>query len=160
VSSDITLAKLHRILQCVMGWEDAYLYVFVVGDDRYSVPNEEDMGPRRTRDERKYKLSELVPEEGSRFRYKYDFGDYWQHVLVIEKILPPQEGARYPICLAGARACPPEDVGGASGYEDFLRAINNPDHSEHDEYLEWIGGSFEPEAFHLDAVNQRLRGIR
>ncbi len=160
VRSDSTLAKLHRILQRVMGWTDTHLHQFVIRDERYGVPDEEDIGPRKTRDERKYKLSELVPTEGSRFAYNYDFGDYWQHVLVVEKTLPPQEGVRYPICLAGARACPPEDVGGIPGNEDFLQAINNPDHPEHHEYLEWIGGSFDSEAFDAEAVNQRLRGIR
>ncbi len=160
VRSDITFVKLHRILQRVMGWEDAHLHEFVVRDERYGVPDEEDVGPRKTRDERKYKLSDVVPAEGSQFAYNYDFGDYWQHVLVIEKTLPPQEGAQYPVCLAGARACPPEDVGGISGYENFLQAINSPDHPEHGEYLEWIGGDFDPEAFDVDGVNQRLRRLK
>jgi len=160
VRSDTTLAKLHRILQRVVGWEDAHLHQFVIGDQYYGVPGEEDAGPRQTRDERKYTLGEVVLGERSQFRYNYDFGDYWQHVLVVEKILPPQEGAQYPVCLAGARACPPEDVGGIPGYENFLQAINSPDHPEHDEYLEWIGGDFDPEAFNVDEVNQRLRRLK
>ena len=101
-----------------------------------------------------------MPGEGSQFRYNYDFGDYWQHALVIEETLPPQEGVRYPVCLAGARACPPEDVGGTPGYENFLEALRHPKHPEHNEYLEWIGGAFDSEAFDVDEVNQGLRGIR
>ena len=118
VRSDTTLAKLHRILQCVLGWEDAHLHQFVIGGEYYGIPDPEEE-PRRTKDGRKCRLSEVVPGEGSQFLYNYDFGDYWQHALVIEKTLPPQEGPRYPVCLAGARACPPEDVGGTPGYEKF-----------------------------------------
>lgn len=160
VRSDTTLAKFHRILQRVMDWEDAHLHQFVIRGQYYGIPDQDEGEPHKTRDERKYKLGDVVPAEGSQFAYTYDFGDYWQHMLVIEKTLPPQEGARYPVCLAGTRACPPEDMGGISGYENFLQAINSPDHPEHDEYREWIGGDFDPEAFNVDEVNQRLRRLK
>ena len=160
VSSNSTLAKLHRILQCVMGWEDAHFHQFVIHGQRYGPPDEDDIGPRETKDERKYKLSELVAGEGKELLYNYDFGDYWQHVLVVEKTLSPEEDARYPVCLGGERACPPEDVGGVPGYEQFLGAIRDPRHPEHEEYLEWIGGEFDPEAFATDEVNRLLRAMR
>jgi len=160
VRSDTTLAKLHKILQCVMGWEDAHLHQFVIQGQRYGPPDDDEIGPRETKDERKYQLGELVTGEGGELAYNYDFGDYWQHVLVVEKTLSPDEDARYPVCLAGARACPPEDVGGMPGYEDFLKAIREPRHPEHEEYLEWIGGEFDPEAFAIDGVNRLLRAIR
>ena len=160
VRGNTTLAKLHRILQRVMGWTDMHLHQFVIREKYYGVPDEEDLGPHKTSDERKHKLSDLVPAEGSQFAYNYDFGDYWQHVLMVEKTLPLQESARYPVCLAGARACPSEDVGGIRGYENFLQALADPNHPEHEEYLEWIGGSFDPEAFDLDEVNQLLRAMR
>jgi len=159
VRSDIALAKLHRILQRVMGWEDAHLHQFVIQGEYYGIPDPEEE-PRRTKDERKYQLRDAVSTEGSQFAYNYDFGDYWQHVLVVEKTLPPQEGVRYPICLEGARACPPEDVGGVPGYEDFLDAVRDPKHPEHGGLLEWVGGAFDPEEFDVDEVNQKLRGIR
>jgi hypothetical protein len=159
VSSDITLAKLHGILQLVMGWEDTHLHQFLIGSEYYGMPDPEEE-PRRTKDERKYKLRDVVSTEGSQFAYNYDFGDYWQHVLVVEKTLPPQEGTRYPVCLAGARACPPEDVGGISGYESFLQALGDPAHPEHKDFSEWIGDSFDPEAFDVGEINQKLRGIR
>ena len=101
-----------------------------------------------------------MPGEGSKFTYDYDFGDNWEHVLTVEQMLPPDEGVRYPTCLEGARACPPEDVGGISGYKNFLDAVKNPDHPEHDEYLEWIGGEFNPEAFDVEVVNEQLRSLR
>jgi pRiA4b ORF-3-like protein len=160
VSSDTTLAKLHRILQCVMGWEDAHLHQFVIQGQRYGLPEKDHIGPRTTKDERQYKLGEVSPGGDSQFRYDYDFGDNWVHVLFVEKTLPPQKATRYPVCLAGARACPPEDVGGIPGYEDFLEAIKDPNHPEREEYLEWIGGDFDPEAFDLDEVNQKLRSVR
>jgi hypothetical protein len=77
----------------------------------------------------------------------------------VEKTLPPEKGVRYPVCVKGKRACPPEDVGGVWGYENFLEAIRDPDHEEHDMYLEWIGDEFDPEAFDLDGVNQSLRSM-
>ncbi len=160
VRSDVTLAKLHRILQRVMGWEGAHLHEFVIQGEYYGRPNQDETEPKKTRDEHKHKLSEVVPAEGSQFAYNYDFGDYWQHVLVVEKTFPPEEGVRYPVCLAGARACPPEDVGGIPGYEEFLKAIKDSRHPQREEMLEWIGSEFDPEAFNLDEVNQRLRGIR
>ena len=160
VRSDITLAKLHRILQCVMGWQDSHLHQFVIQDQRYGVPDEDDAGPRETKDERKYKLGDVLPGENSQFMYDYDFGDDWQHVLVIEKILSPQENIHCPLCLAGARACPPEGVGGISGYENFLQAIGDSKQPEHEELLAWVGGAFDPEELDVDQINQKLRNIR
>jgi len=145
VRSDTTLAKLHRILQRVMGWEDTHLHQFVIQDERYGAPYKNDEGPRKMRDERKHKLGDVVPAEGSEFRYDYDFGDDWQHVLVVEKTFPPEEGVRYPVCLTGVRACPPEDVGGLPGYENFLEAMRDPRHPEYQEFLDWIGRTFDPE---------------
>lgn len=160
VRSDTTLAKLHEILQCAMGWKNAHLHQFIVRGERYGPPDEEDIGPRKTKDERKHTLSELVTGRGGKFTYTYDFGDNWEHDLVVEKTLPPDESERYPRCLAGARACPPEDVGGIPGYEDFLEAINDPKHPEHDDMLEWIGGTFDLEAFDLEEINRLLRKMR
>ena len=77
----------------------------------------------------------MIYREGQRLSYEYDFGDSWDHTLLVEKILPSQESVRYPVCLKGKRACPPEDEGGVWGYENFLEAIRNPDHDEHEEYL-------------------------
>ena len=157
VTSDTTLAKFHKILQCVMGWEDSHLHQFVIRDERYGVPDLEDVGPRKTKDERKYKLRDVVPAEGAQFGYDYDFGDNWQHTLEIEKTCPFDKSVRYTFCLTGDRACPPEDVGGMPGYENFLEALGDPKHPEHNEMLEWIGGTFDPEAFDLNKANWLLR---
>lgn len=98
----------------------------------------------------------MVPRAGVRFLYEYDFGDSWEHTLRVEKILPPEPGVHYPQCLAGKRACPPEDVGGVWGYQEFLAALADPDDPQHDEYLEWIGGEFDAETFDPGEVNARL----
>ena len=155
---DITLAELHRVLQAVMGWTDAHLHRFVMGNQYYGVPDEEEeIGFSKTEDENKYKLGDLVLHENLQVANEYDFGDNWEHVPLVERILPPQQDMRSPVCLAGARACPPEDVGGIGGFEDFLKAIGDPHHPELKEFLEWIGGEFDPEAFDVDEVNEILR---
>ncbi|MGC1685767.1 MAG: plasmid pRiA4b ORF-3 family protein [Candidatus Acidiferrales bacterium] len=160
VRSDITLAKLHTILQRVIGWEDTHLHRFVIQGERYGVPDEKGVESHKTKDERKHILGEVVADASRQFVYEYDFGDNWQHVLLVEKTLPIKEAARYPVCVAGARACPPEDVGGMGRYDDFLQAIANPAHPEHDDFAEWIGGNFDSEAFDLDEVNRKLRYLK
>ncbi|MCC7362304.1 MAG: plasmid pRiA4b ORF-3 family protein [Anaerolineales bacterium] len=159
VPGDTTLRKLHDILQIVMGWTDSHLHQFVIGGAYYGATEYDDEGDLELLPEQRYRLSQVAPEPGARFVYEYDFGDGWDHAVLVEKILPPEPGARYPQCVAGKRACPPEDVGGVWGYEGFLKALHNPRHPEHDEYLEWIGGQFDPEAFDLEQVNAQLRGM-
>jgi hypothetical protein len=111
------------------------------------------MGP--TTGAARAKLSRVAPA-GSRFRYEYDFGDSWEHEVAVEKVLSAGAGQTSPICLAGRRACPPEDCGGPWGYEEMIAALADPDHEDHDSYLEWIGGVFDPEAFDRDEVNNGL----
>ncbi|MBF6613855.1 MAG: plasmid pRiA4b ORF-3 family protein [Chloroflexi bacterium] len=161
VPGSITLAKLHRVLQVVMGWEDYHLHQYIVDDVYYGTrdPDFEAIGTE-TVNERGVKLYQIAPDVGSRFVYEYDFGDGWQHQIVVEKLLPAKAGATYPVCIAGKRACPPEDVGGVWGYSDFLQVIRNPSHSERDEMLEWAGGEFDPEAFDPDDINDALKQVR
>jgi hypothetical protein len=92
--------------------------------------------------------------------YEYDFGDSWEHEVLVEKILPREQGKRYPVCLTGKRACPPEDCGGIWGYAEFLEAINDPQHPEHEEMREWVGGEFDAEAFDPDEVNRELQRLK
>jgi hypothetical protein len=156
VSGNTSLLKLHDILQIVMGWEDYHLHMYTIQGSIYGNPADDEFGELGTIDEARVKLRQVIFREGQRLSYEYDFGDSWDHTLRVEKILS-HEGIRYPRCLKGKRACPPEDVGGVWGYQDFLEAIRNPDHEEHDEYLTWVGGEFDPEAFNLQKVNDRLR---
>ena len=157
VISDTTLAQLHPLLQCVMGWEDAHLYQFVVSGIRYGDPRL--LGELDAEDARTVPLATLGLREKVKFFYEYDFGDNWEHELLVEKILPRDEGKRYPVCLTGKGACPPEDCGGIWGYASFLEAIRDPEHPEHDEMLAWVGGEFDPDIFDLDEVNRELQRL-
>ncbi|MFQ5578835.1 MAG: plasmid pRiA4b ORF-3 family protein [Anaerolineae bacterium] len=161
VPGNVLLSKLHRFLQVVMGWEDYHLHQFIVGGTFYGVPHPsyDDFG-MKMENEGLVKLSQIAPEEKFKFIYEYDFGDSWEHELLVEKIMPPQKGIQYPRCVKGKRACPPEDCGGVWGYEELIEAINDPKHSEHDDLLEWLGGEFDPEEFDLDAINAVLARIR
>jgi hypothetical protein len=160
VPSDITLAKLHRIIQVAMGWYDSHLHQFIVGGKYYGVPSIDEFSELDLKDERKARLNHVLSKSKQKIVYEYDFGDGWEHEILLEQILPPEPGVRYPRCIAGARACPPEDCGGTGGYENFLAAIRDLDHEEHDEYLEWIGGEFDPEAFDRSDFDAALRHIR
>ena len=160
VRGDTTLAELHRNLQRTLGWTDRHLHQFIICGEHYGVPDEDDPGAHQTRDERRYRLDDVAAGAGAPFTYTYDFGDNWEHILEIEKTFPPDKSVRYPVCLAGAHTCPPEDVGGIPGYENFREAIGDPQHPDHKVLSEWIGGSFDPEAFDLDEVNRLLRAMR
>jgi hypothetical protein len=108
-------------------------------------------------------LAEVALRPKQKFFYEYDFGDSWDHEILVEKIMPPERGVRYPICVAGRRACPPEDCGGVYGYADLLAIINDPSHAEHENLSAWLQEmrpNFDPDAFDIDAVNRRLAQIR
>ena len=157
VRSDITLADLHRIIQAAMGWWNYHLHQFIVDGTYFGEPHPDYDDFLDMRDERDVTLRQIVSGEGFKFRYEYDFGDSWLHQVLVEKVLAPEAGLDYPICIKGRRACPPEDVGGVWGYYGFLEAIQDPKHPEHEEYVEWIGEEFDPAAFDLDEVNRALR---
>jgi hypothetical protein len=161
VPSSATLKKLHQILQIALGWTDSHLHEFVVGDQTYGTPHSE--YPNKTRNEARVRLNEVLVKEKDSMVYEYDFGDGWEHKIVLEKILPNSPGLPFPACVAGARACPPEDCGGVSGYGEFLEAIADPFHPEHEDITQWIGGEFDPEYFDKDEVNEelaaRIRGL-
>ena len=157
VSGNTTLFGLHNIIQVAMGWTDSHLHQFIVDGEYYGTPSEEDWEP--VIDERKYKLADVAPYEKSKFIYEYDFGDSWEHEIVVEKILPADSQAEYPRCVKGKRACPPEDIGGIGGFEEFLEAMQDPEHPEHEFYLEWLGEEYDPEAVDLDDINRKLQKL-
>ncbi len=160
VRNDATLYRLHLILQAVMGWTDSHLHMFTMDGLDYGEPDPDfaDFGDEFI-DDRKTKLDQVVGREGMNFSYLYDFGDGWEHTIEVEKILPPQVSTR-PVCLEGARACPPEDCGGVGGYEELVEAMAKPRSKRYKELVEWLGGEFRPEAFDLEIVNQELAEIR
>lgn len=137
----VTLDKLHKILQILMGWESGHLYSFSIGDSEYGVPNAE--FDTDFYDSRRVKLEKAVGRK-KKFIYLYDFGDNWEHEIRVEKMLKGDKGQSCAVCLGGERACPPEDVGGTGGYEDFLAACFDPSHEEHEDIREWAEDDFDP----------------
>lgn len=159
VPGDASLLKLHFIFQVAVGWTNSHLHEFQIGDEYYGIPDEDGWDTREIKNEKEYRLEQVIPTRDFQFGYLYDFGDSWQHTILVEDIVESAEGRRYPACLDGARNCPPEDVGGAWGYEEFLEVIADPDHPEHEGYLTWAGGAFDPEAFDQIRVDAQLKDI-
>jgi hypothetical protein len=153
--ADCTLEELHFIIQSVMGWENDHLYEFEAGAKRYA--GTDPMGMMGEAEASRVSLSKLAPMVATKFYYTYDFGDDWRHEVLVEAYGPPEAGREPPVCLAGERACPPEDVGGTWGYADLVEALKDPEHERHEEFMDWLE-DFDPEAFDLDAVNRELKG--
>jgi hypothetical protein len=159
VPDTITLVKLHAVIQAAMGWWDSHLHEFDIAGLRYGMTDPEWDMDLELIDEARKKLLKVLGNR-RQFDYLYDFGDSWLHRITLERTLPMTKPQRYAVCVAGENACPPEDVGGVPGYYDFLHVISNPDHEEHEEMLEWCGGSFNPLHFDIDATNTVLKHIK
>ena len=157
VASSINLRRLHDVIQAAMGWQQAHLYQFEVGDEYFGEPDPDYDPPVRSA--KATPLRRVAPEAGTKLTYVYDFGDNWRHLVVVERVHPPERGVSYPRCVTGRRACPPEDCGGIWGYEELLQAIRDPQHPEHEAMLAWLGGPFDPEAFDPRAVNETLANL-
>jgi len=154
VPVEITLDRLHDVIQIVMGWEDRHLHLFTIEGQTYSEDPEEEW---EGEEERHHRLCDLVTSAPTQFEYKYDMGDGWQHKVEVERISPVGKGyVAATKCLAGKRRCPPEDVGGTPGYADFVKACKDPKHPEHKRHLQWVGGSFDPNDFDPEAVTREL----
>jgi hypothetical protein len=155
-----TLAQLHDVIQAAFGWTDSHLHAFEVGGRHYSRP---DFGlsdfEDQFADEAQARLCDVVPATGGRLRYTYDFGDGWEHELVVEEVLP-SDGMPHAVCVAGRRAGPPEDCGGVWGYAELLDILADPGHPDHAERLDWLGYQHDPAAFDKDAINQALSDLR
>lgn len=181
-----TLAELHPVIQALMGWYDDHLHEFEVPG-----PEESSLKTRRSRrdsvrygpttdplgqpfdwlmddgpeDESKTHLDEVAPAEKTHFLYIYDMGDYWEHDILVEKILPADPEGLYPVCLTGKRNGPVEDCGGLWGYEEMLSILADPTHPEHRERKAWLQevygvSTWDSDAFDLEAINQKLRKLQ
>jgi hypothetical protein len=154
VSSDLGLAAFHDVIQTAMGWTNSHLHQFIANKKFYGIPD--DNFELEMEDETEYQLSHLLKKEKDTLIYEYDFGDSWEHKILLEKILPFDNKTVLPICIKGKRACPPEDCGGIWGYAELLKTISNPKHPDHEDMLEWLGGDFNPELFDLEQINENL----
>jgi hypothetical protein len=152
------LDHLHLMIQAAMGWYNCHLHSFTIAEETYGMYDDElDVDYE---DEQEYRLQDVVPHGNIKFTYTYDFGDNWEHAVLVEKVMPPEAGVKYPRCTDGARACPPEDVGSTCGYAEFLKAIRNPKHEEHEAFLEWVGGKFDSEAFDVKEADAAVKDFK
>ena len=170
IPSNITFAKLHKIIQTTFAWQDYHLFNFDFGDTVVCLPDPEyapgelyGAGVEEL-NAKKIKIDQLFTE-GKTFIYEYDLGDSWKHEVVIEEILESDQDVKSPRCIEGERHRPPEDVGGIGGYETFLEAISDKDHEEYNDMLVWAekdtgGRKFDPEYFYLNEVNRALMKIK
>ncbi len=157
-----SLSKTHKVIQAAMGWKGYHLHQFRTKN----LPNQKPVyygepdieSSDNLIDDKKVKLSDVLKKENEVIIYDYDFGDGWQHEIILEKILDRSDQT-HPICIGGEGACPPEDVGGIPGYYDFLEAIGDPKHDEHEHLMAWSGGRFDPEKFNMTAVNKKLKAL-
>lgn len=148
-----SLGKLHTAIQAAMGWENSHLHAFEAGGRTYGARGM----PDGAADEGRVTLGALARGGHKHFTYTYDFGDSWDHLIVVEKVEAAGDGLAVPACTAGKRAGPPEDCGGIWGYYELLDALIDPDYPDRDERLEWLGEDFDPEAFDLARADAAVK---
>ncbi len=158
INAHLPLSVVHQILQICMGWWNYHLHDFSANGRHFGDIHTAD-GDEKVEDDTKHTLFDLLHEPGKCFLYDYDFGDSWHHSVEIEKIHVADK-VPFAACTAGRRACPPEDVGGVDGYRRFLEIIEDPEHEEREERLNWAGGDFDPDSFDVRIVNLRLELLR
>lgn len=159
VPGGLTLSALHSVLQAAMGWENYHLHEFKIWKGSYgSVAEGDDLFAMGMKTDKGVRLKDVLPEPTRTFEYIYDFGDDWIHEITVEKGSSPEAGTPIVLCLAGERACPPEDCGGIYGYYQNLEILKDPGHPDYEDVKDWMG-RHDPERFDLDAVNRRLRRL-
>lgn len=154
------LSRIHEMFQAAMGWTNSHLHSFTIREKVYGTQIGADEWPDPPLDESELTLFVALAGGVRRFHYEYDFGDSWGHEVVVEETTFSPLVLKHAVCLDGQNACPPEDVGGVSGYARFLEAIADPVDEEHDAYLVWVGFKFDPEAFGLGVANAALQRVR
>ena len=162
VRANMRLDLLHYVIQSAMPWTNSHLHQFIVGRTFYGTPAPQfaGMGMSDTLDEQRYTLADIAPGAKKKFIYEYDFGDGWQHEIMVEKVLPADAAFKHPVCLAGANACPPDDCGGIPGYYNMLEALANPEHPDHEQLKDWIGGEWDAKRFDLNEINSHLKRLK
>jgi hypothetical protein len=154
VRDTITFADMHHIIQTVMGWEDDHLHQFALS--KYDYIGNVGQMPGEVEDERKIPVKKIFGAPKVKITYEYDFGDGWEHELILEKILEEEKGMKYPHCVKGENSCPPEDCGGPWGFADMMEKLKAADSEEKEELLEWLGDDYDPSSFDLVDINKQL----
>ncbi len=153
VPETMPLAVLHEVIQLTMGWEFSHMHLFEIAGTQYS----DSSMLENVQNDASYRLSRLIKDGIKKFRYTYDLGDSWEHSVVVEGQESPIAGVLYPTCVAGKRACPPEDCGGPWGYHELLEILATPDHPEREDRVEWLNREIDPDAFSVEGADQALR---
>lgn len=151
----IRLDRLHAVLQAAMGWTNSHLWEFRAADAEWGIPDPDwGDGPN---DAAKAKLIDVLEDTGTkRMTYLYDFGDGWEHTIHVEYVVAPEPGARYPQLVEAIGRCPPEDIGGPPGYEEYLEAIKDPSHERHAEFTECYDANLDPAAVDTEVIRREL----
>lgn len=154
IDPTMTMEELHFVTQSAMGWMAEHLYSFTSGKRQIVDPEADEENDSDFSDE--VLVGQAFRAVGDKWDYLYDFGDNWEHEIVLEKIVDLDPAVAYPVCIDGARACPPEDCGGVDAYENMLEVLADPKHEDYAELTEWLGGDFDPEEFDKEIVNEEL----
>lgn len=160
VASDVTLDELSDLIEGAVGWLGGHLHAFEAEGVTYERPDPDGWSFRRSEDEAKHRLRDVLSEVRAKMRWDYDFGDGWQHNVVVEAIEPLDPDVEYPRCVAGRRACPPEDCGGPWGFRELLEAIAEPGHPRHEELTEWLPVDYDSEEFDPVEATEDMRSPR
>jgi hypothetical protein len=165
VRSDVNLGLFHAIVQLVMGWTNSHLHQYFIHDKIYSDPEfeigAEFVGDTPALDEYSLTLAGIASGGQTEFGYEYDFGDSWRHTIIIERQNDESSGFQgLAMCIAGSRACPPDDCGGTGGFADLLQTIKNPKHEEYKSMMKWLGGKYDPELCDIAKINKCLQKIK
>jgi hypothetical protein len=156
IPATITFFDLHHIFQIGMGWTNSHLFEFKVGDYTIGYIDDQFEESEGIADANEVTLETLLMKEGTQFSYLYDFGDHWQHTVIVEKLLKKEEGKIYPICREGSLRSPPEDCGSIPGFYNLLEILKDKKHPEYKETKTWLGRGYDPEKFDLEKVNKEL----
>ena len=156
VRTSVNLMALHKVIQATMGWLDYHLWEFVVDERRYGVP---DPDRRHVKNGATTKLATILASGMTEFDYVYDFGDNWEHRIVVEQTAKAETGAKYPSFLGGERRCPPEDCGGPPGNFDFIENIARKNSKKAKEAFDWYGDSFDPDDIDEEQIKITLGRI-
>ena len=159
VDEDVLLSDLHKIIQTVMGWTNSHLHQFIKDKTFYTVrmPDDDYWDEMDNSDYKRIRLNELLRFVKNSIVYEYDYGDSWEHEIMLEKFLKPDDSVKYPICTDGKMKCPPEDVGGVFGYKTMLKVLRNPNDKEYESYINWLGGTFDYTEFEINKINNQLK---
>jgi hypothetical protein len=163
IHKDASFFELHHTIQIAIGWQNYHMFEFILEGYRIGHIFEDEeldgLGGDSLLDSRNIRLKEVISSNGVEVKYVYDFGDYWEHTIVVEEMLDLDPGCTYPVCIAGEMACPPEDCGGIHAHYENLEILSDKKHPEYKGTKSWMPRGYDPAKFNLEKVNQQLNKL-